>query len=220
MMPGASRHSRLSDVDRSLDERIGQLDEAQAHEPDEVASASWRSATAPAACGSSSRSAFRPPARLFFGCTPDSRLRLDSSITSVLTGLACFPAPATGAGGRRSSAYAHCRRWPAPCLPGRLRGCVVGKDADDVERVQIAEFGAAEALQFAAENQMQKLFSCRLPRPCSISRFCKLGRCSRSKCVRFQTDFERLVRPRTARDHSRPLPRARRRCRRPEHHGR
>ena len=46
------------------------------------------------------------------------------------------------------------------CLgfPGYLRALVVGIDADNVERVEIAELGARQRLQLAAEDQMQKLF--------------------------------------------------------------
>ena len=54
------------------------------------------------------------------------------------------------------------------CLPGGLGGLVVGIDADDVERVEVAEFGAAELLQLAAENQMQKLFLPSSPDICNL----------------------------------------------------
>src|SRR3974390_1510550 len=43
------------------------------------------------------------------------------------------------------------------CLPGGIGGCVVGIDADNVESVQVLEFGASEIAEFAAEYEMEKL---------------------------------------------------------------
>lgn len=53
-------------------------------------------------------------------------------------------------------------------LPSRVRRLIVGKDADDVERVEVSEFVAVEFFEFAAENEMQKL-------GISIRRRCALG---------------------------------------------
>ena len=39
-----------------------------------------------------------------------------------------------------------------------MRGLIVRVDTDNVERVEIAELGAAQLLQLAAEHQVQKLF--------------------------------------------------------------
>lgn len=42
-------------------------------------------------------------------------------------------------------------------LPRRVRRLVIGKDADDVETRQIAEFVTVEILELATENKMQQL---------------------------------------------------------------
>ena len=42
-------------------------------------------------------------------------------------------------------------------LPRRVRGLIVRIDADNVQCVEIAEFGSAQLLEFAAEHQVQKL---------------------------------------------------------------
>jgi len=43
-------------------------------------------------------------------------------------------------------------------FPRAVRGLVVRIDADNVERVEIAELGAAQLFELAAEHQVQKLF--------------------------------------------------------------
>src|SRR3974390_1177459 len=43
------------------------------------------------------------------------------------------------------------------CLPGGVGGCVVGIDANNVESVQVLEFGGAELGEFAAQYEMEKL---------------------------------------------------------------
>ena len=42
-------------------------------------------------------------------------------------------------------------------LPGGVGGRVVRIDADDVELVEVLEFGAVEVRQLAAEDEMQQL---------------------------------------------------------------
>ena len=42
-------------------------------------------------------------------------------------------------------------------FPRGVRGLVVWKDTDNVEPVEIAEFGSAQLLELAAEHQVQKL---------------------------------------------------------------
>src|SRR3954447_23618123 len=42
-------------------------------------------------------------------------------------------------------------------LPGRIGAGIVRIDADDIEFAQVAEFGTAGIVQFAAENEMRQL---------------------------------------------------------------
>lgn len=42
-------------------------------------------------------------------------------------------------------------------LPGRIGGSVIGEDADHVDLRRVLEFRAVERLEFAAENEMEKL---------------------------------------------------------------
>src|SRR5262249_35784884 len=44
-------------------------------------------------------------------------------------------------------------------LPGGIRGGVVGIDADDVQRAEIAKFDAIQVREFATEHKMQQLLS-------------------------------------------------------------
>ncbi len=43
------------------------------------------------------------------------------------------------------------------CLPGRMGGRVVGKDADDLDLIEIPEGRSAEVGQFAADDEMKQL---------------------------------------------------------------
>ena len=47
-------------------------------------------------------------------------------------------------------------RTRLPCLVGRL---IVGIEADDIDRIEIAKFGAVEIDEFAAEDEMKKLLA-------------------------------------------------------------
>ena len=41
--------------------------------------------------------------------------------------------------------------------PGRMRRSVIGVDADDIERVEVVEFGRAKRFQLAAEDKVEEL---------------------------------------------------------------
>jgi hypothetical protein len=45
------------------------------------------------------------------------------------------------------------------CLPGRVGRGIVRIDADDVELVEILEFGIRHAVEFAAEDEVKELLS-------------------------------------------------------------
>jgi hypothetical protein len=43
-------------------------------------------------------------------------------------------------------------------LPRFIGGLIIGKYADDIDRIKIAKFGAVQIDKLAAENEMKKLF--------------------------------------------------------------
>ena len=156
-MPGPDSHRRASQLAGALGERIGQVDEAQ-RVRQQRAIASLTSATGQAARGPAPEALHRrPSARPVSGAASPAR-RSRRALISLGPPWPWCRGRAAGAGERRNSAYGRCPRWPAPWPSRPSAPIVVGIDADDVEPIEVAEFGPAQLLQLATENQMQKLF--------------------------------------------------------------